>query len=115
MSKRAKWGGIKTVTYEEAQKEFTVEYRCPNGPPGTDPARTRFVPVRIGPGQARPVDASGRVGLAHVPRDMPKPGTHREKSCWAGHWPEPTVKRGASSSNQIMLTKDSRIYQTQNG
>ncbi|KAF8749365.1 hypothetical protein HU200_012702 [Digitaria exilis] len=25
MSKRAKWGGIKTVTYEEAQKEFTVE------------------------------------------------------------------------------------------
>jgi pectinesterase len=24
-SKRAKWGGIKTVTYEEAQKEFTVE------------------------------------------------------------------------------------------
>jgi pectinesterase len=25
MSKRAKWEGIKTVTYEEAQKEFTVE------------------------------------------------------------------------------------------
>ncbi|GJN33491.1 hypothetical protein PR202_gb22099 [Eleusine coracana subsp. coracana] len=25
MSKRVKWGGIKTVTYEEAQKEFTVE------------------------------------------------------------------------------------------
>ncbi|KAJ1255773.1 hypothetical protein BS78_K162200 [Paspalum vaginatum] len=25
MSKRAKWGGIKTVTYEEAQKEFSVE------------------------------------------------------------------------------------------
>jgi pectinesterase len=25
MSKRAKWAGIKTVTYEEAQKEFTVE------------------------------------------------------------------------------------------
>ncbi|CAN6206534.1 unnamed protein product [Urochloa humidicola] len=25
MSQRAKWGGIKTVTYEEAQKEFTVE------------------------------------------------------------------------------------------
>lgn len=105
MSKRAKWGGIKTVTYEEAQKEFTVEYRCPNGPPGTDPARTRFGPVRIGPGQAWPVDASGRVGLAHVPRDMPKPGTHREKSCragplarWAstdraGHWPEPTIER----------------------
>ena len=80
-------------------------YRCLNGPPGTDPARTRFGPVRIGPGQARPVDASGRVGLAHVPRDMPKPGTHREKSCragplarWAstdraGHWPEPTVER----------------------
>jgi hypothetical protein len=80
-------------------------YRCPNGPPGTDPARTCFGPVRIGPGQARPVDASGRVGLAHVPRDMPKPGTHREKSCragslarWAstdraGHWPEPTVER----------------------
>jgi hypothetical protein len=80
-------------------------YRCPNGPPGTDPARTRFGPVRIGPGQARPVDASGQVGLAHVPRDMPKPGTHREKSCragplarWAstdraGHWPEPTVER----------------------
>jgi hypothetical protein len=80
-------------------------YRCPNGPPGTDPARTRFGPVRIGPGQARRVDASGRVGLAHVPRDMPKPGTHREKSCragplarWAstdraGHWPEPTVER----------------------
>jgi hypothetical protein len=77
------------------------DYRCPNGPPGTDPARTRFGPVQIGPGQARPVDASGRVGLAHVPRDMPKPGTHREKSCragplarWAstdraGHWPEP--------------------------
>jgi hypothetical protein len=80
-------------------------YRCPNGPPGTDSARTRFGPVRIGPGQARPVDASGRVGLAYVPRDMPKPGTHREKSCragplarWAstdrtGHWPEPTVER----------------------
>jgi hypothetical protein len=83
----------------------TLVYRCPNGPPGTDPARTRFDPVRIGPGQARPVDASGRVGLAHVSRDMPKPGTHREKSCragplarWAstdraGHWPEPTVER----------------------
>jgi hypothetical protein len=82
-----------------------VHYRCPNGPPGTDPARTRFGPVRIGSGQARPVDASGRVGLAHVPRDMPKPGTHRKKSCragplarWAstdraGHWPEPTVER----------------------
>jgi hypothetical protein len=80
-------------------------YRCPNGSPGTDPARTRFGPVQIGSGQARPVDASGRVGLAHVPRDMPKPGTHREKSCragplarWAstdraGHWPEPTVER----------------------
>jgi hypothetical protein len=80
-------------------------YRCPNGPPSTDPARNRFGPVRIGPGQARPVDASGRVGLAHVPRDMPKPGTHRGKSCragplarWAstdraGHWPEPTVER----------------------
>jgi hypothetical protein len=80
-------------------------YRCPNGPPGTDPARTRFGPVRIGPGQARPIDASGRVGLAHVPKDMPKLGTHREKSCragplarWAstdraGHWPEPTVER----------------------
>jgi hypothetical protein len=80
-------------------------YRYPNGPPGTDPARTRFGPVRIGPGQTRPVDASGRVGLAHVPRDMPKPDTHREKSCragplarWAstdrtGHWPEPTVER----------------------
>jgi hypothetical protein len=39
---------------------------------------------QIGPDQARPVDASGRVGLAHVSRDMPKPGTHREKSCWAG-------------------------------
>ncbi|RLM84344.1 putative pectinesterase/pectinesterase inhibitor 21 [Panicum miliaceum] len=25
MSKRAKWGGIKTVTYAEAQKEYTVE------------------------------------------------------------------------------------------
>ncbi|XP_062188236.1 probable pectinesterase/pectinesterase inhibitor 21 [Phragmites australis] len=25
MSKRVKWGGVKTVTYEEAQKEFTVE------------------------------------------------------------------------------------------
>ena len=25
MSQRAKWGGIKTVTYEEAQKEYTVE------------------------------------------------------------------------------------------
>ncbi|ONM26332.1 hypothetical protein ZEAMMB73_Zm00001d007211 [Zea mays] len=25
MSKRAKWGSIKTVTYEEGQKEFTVE------------------------------------------------------------------------------------------
>jgi hypothetical protein len=48
------------------------------------PARTRFGPVRIGPGQARPVDASGRVGLAHVPRDMPKLGMHREKSCRAG-------------------------------
>jgi hypothetical protein len=59
-------------------------YRCLNGPPGTDPARTRFGPVRIVPGQARPVDASGRVGLAHVPRDMPKPGTPREKSCRAG-------------------------------
>jgi hypothetical protein len=82
-----------------------LAYRCPNGPPGTDLARTRFGPVRIGPGRARPVDASGRVGLAHVPRDMPKPGTHREKSCragplarWAstdraGHWPEPTVER----------------------
>jgi hypothetical protein len=81
------------------------EYRCPNGPPGTDPARTRFGPVRIGSGQARPIDASGRVGLAHVPKDMPKPGTHREKSCRAGplarwastdrarHWPEPTVER----------------------
>jgi hypothetical protein len=62
----------------------THKYRCPNGPPGTDPARTRFGPVRIGPGQARPVDASGRVRLTHVPKDMPKPGTHREKSCRAG-------------------------------
>jgi hypothetical protein len=44
-----------------------------------NPARTRFGPVRIGPGQARPVDASGRVGLAHVPSDMPKPGTHMGK------------------------------------
>jgi hypothetical protein len=87
------------------QSDPRANYRCPNGPPGTDPARTRFGPVRIGSGQARPVDASGRVGLAHVPRDMPKPGTHREKSCrsgplarWAstdraGHWPKPTVER----------------------
>jgi hypothetical protein len=70
-----------------------------------DPVRTRFGPVRIGLGQARPVDASGRVVLAHVPRDMPKLGTHRDKSCragpfarWtltcrAGHWPEPTVEQ----------------------
>jgi hypothetical protein len=58
-----------------------------------DPARTRFGPVRIGPGQTRPVDALGRIGLAHVPRDMPKPGTHREKSCRADHWPEPTVEQ----------------------
>jgi hypothetical protein len=66
------------------EKVIPPRYRCPNGPSGTDPARTRFGPVRIGSGQARPVDASGRVGLAHVPRDMPKPGTHREKSCRAG-------------------------------
>jgi hypothetical protein len=91
------------ITYSPPLGALT--YRCLNGPPGTDPARTRFGPVRIGPGQARPVDASGRVGLAHVPRDMPKPGTHMEKSCragplarWAstdraGHWPEPTVER----------------------
>jgi hypothetical protein len=83
---------------------FKFNYRCPNGPPGTDPARTHFGPVRIGSGQARPVDASGRVGLTHVPRDMSKPDTHREKSCradplarWAStyravHWPEPTLK-----------------------
>jgi hypothetical protein len=91
--------------YSVETRDDALSYRCPNGPPGTDPARTRFGPVRIGPGQARPVDASGRVGLAHVPSDMPKPGTHREKSCragplarWAstdraGHWPEPTVER----------------------
>jgi hypothetical protein len=91
--------------FNEVHGDVGPHYRCPNGPPGTDPARTRFGPVRIGPGQARPVDASGRVGLAHVPSDMPKPSTHREKSCragplarWAstdraGHWPEPTVER----------------------
>jgi hypothetical protein len=48
-------------------------YRCPNGPPGTDPARIRFGLIRIGPGQARPVDASGRIGLAHVPKDSTNP------------------------------------------
>jgi hypothetical protein len=88
-----------------ATLRWSSGYRCPNGPPDTDPARTRSGLVRIGPGQARHVDASGQVGLAHVPKDMPKPGTHREKSCpagplarWAstdraGHWPEPTVER----------------------
>jgi hypothetical protein len=99
------WMPAVRVCVRERDTNTCSAYRCPNGSPGTDPARTRFGPVRIGPGQARPVDASGQVGLAHVPRDMPKPGTHREKSCragplarWAstdraGHWPEPTVER----------------------
>jgi hypothetical protein len=60
------------------------KYRCSNGPPGTDLARTRFGLIRIGPGQAWPVDVSDRVGLAHVSRDMPKPGTHSGKLCRAG-------------------------------
>jgi hypothetical protein len=49
-----------------------------------DPVRTHLGPVRIVPGQARPVEASGWVVLAHVSRDMSKPGTHRYKSCRAG-------------------------------
>jgi hypothetical protein len=70
-------------------------YRCLNGPPGTDPARIRFGPVRIGSDQAQPIDASGRVVLAHVPKDMPKPGTHRDKSFRAGpfaRWPAQHVQ-----------------------
>jgi hypothetical protein len=44
---------------------------------GTDSVRTRFGPIRIVSGQARPIDASGRVVLAHLSRDIPKPGINR--------------------------------------
>jgi hypothetical protein len=63
---------------------FPSVYRCPNGPPGTGTARTRFGPVQIVPGQARPVNRSGRAVPAHVLRRVPKHGTSMLGSCRAG-------------------------------
>jgi hypothetical protein len=77
----ATMGGARNLLQARA---MVGDYRCPNGPPGTGTARTRFGPVQIVLGQARPVNRSGRAVPAQVLRRMPKHGTSMPGSCRAG-------------------------------
>jgi hypothetical protein len=66
------------------RRGWADRYRCPSGPPGTDPARARLGTARTGSCLARHAGASGRAGSGHVPGHVSKHGPERPKTCRAG-------------------------------